>query len=85
MDALLRLESVSKSFGALKAVDGLCVSLQTGEALGILGPNGAGKSTLFNLIAGPMRPDAGRIFYDGNDITTQPAGERCRRSSMATW
>jgi branched-chain amino acid transport system ATP-binding protein len=78
MDALLRLESVSKSFGALKAVDGLCVSVQAGEALGILGPNGAGKSTLFNLIAGHMRPDAGRIFYDGNDITTQPAFERCR-------
>ena len=78
MDALLRLESVSKSFGALKAVDGLCVSVQTGEALGILGPNGAGKSTLFNLIAGHMRPDAGRIFYDGNDITTRPAAERCR-------
>jgi branched-chain amino acid transport system ATP-binding protein len=78
MDALLRLESVSKSFGALKAVDGLCVSVQAGEALGILGPNGAGKSTLFNLIAGHMRPDAGRIFYDGNDITTRPAAERCR-------
>ena len=78
MDALLRLENVSKSFGALKAVDGLSVSLQTGEALGILGPNGAGKSTLFNLIAGHMRPDAGRILYDGNDITTQPAAERCR-------
>lgn len=78
MDALLRLENVSKSFGALKAVDGLSVSLQTGEALGILGPNGAGKSTLFNLIAGHMRPDAGRILYDGNDITTRPAAERCR-------
>lgn len=78
MGALLKLENVTKSFGALKAVDGLSISLQTGEALGILGPNGAGKSTLFNLIAGHMTPDAGRVLYDGDDITAQPAAERCR-------
>jgi branched-chain amino acid transport system ATP-binding protein len=78
MAALLRLENVTKSFGALKAVDGLSFSLQAGEALGILGPNGAGKSTLFNLIAGHMMPDTGRILYEGEDITTRPAAERCR-------
>ncbi|MGZ5908002.1 MAG: ABC transporter ATP-binding protein [Reyranella sp.] len=75
---LLRLEEVSKSFGALKVVDGLSVSLEVGEALGILGPNGAGKSTVFNLIAGHLAPDTGRIVYDGHDITTRPAAERCR-------
>jgi branched-chain amino acid transport system ATP-binding protein len=76
--ALLRLDNVTKSFGALKAVDGLSVSLGMGEALGILGPNGAGKSTLFNLITGHLRPDAGRILYEGHDITRKPAAERCR-------
>jgi branched-chain amino acid transport system ATP-binding protein len=78
MGALLKLEEVSKSFGALKVVDGLSVSLQAGEALGVLGPNGAGKSTVFNLIAGHLEPDAGRILYDGHDITTLPAAKRCR-------
>ena len=78
MGELLRLEGITRSFGALKAVDGLSLSLQESEALGILGPNGAGKSTLFNLIAGHITPDAGRIVYDGNDITAMPAAERCR-------
>jgi len=78
MGELLRLEGITRSFGALKAVDGLSLSLQEGEALGILGPNGAGKSTLFNLVAGHLTPDAGRIVYDGNDITAMPAAERCR-------
>ena len=78
MAALLALEQVSKSFGALRAVDGLTASLRAGEALGILGPNGAGKSTLFNLIAGEMTPDSGRILYDGEDITARSAADRCR-------
>jgi branched-chain amino acid transport system ATP-binding protein len=79
MAALLALENVTKSFGALKAVDGLSVSLMAGEALGILGPNGAGKSTLFNLVTGHLKPDTGRILYAGEDITATPAAERCRR------
>src|SRR5206468_9527766 len=76
--ALLRLEEVSKSFGALKVVDRLSLSLHPGEALGVLGPNGAGKSTVFNLIAGLLAPDAGRIVYNEQDITAMPAAGRCR-------
>ena len=78
MGALLALEEVSRSFGALRAVNRLSLALQEGEALGILGPNGAGKSTLFNLITGHLRPDAGRVLYDGRDITRLPTAERCR-------
>ena len=48
------------------------------EALGILGPNGAGKSTLFNLVTGHLKPDAGRVLYEGEDITLKPAAARCR-------
>ncbi|TIM17370.1 MAG: ATP-binding cassette domain-containing protein, partial [Mesorhizobium sp.] len=51
---ILRLENVSKSFGALKVADSVTVSVPRGEALGIIGPNGAGKSTLFNLITGNL-------------------------------
>ena len=76
--ALLRLEEVSKSFAALKVIDRLSFSLHPGEALGVLGPNGAGKSTVFNLIAGHLAPDSGRIVYDGQDITAMPAAARCR-------
>jgi branched-chain amino acid transport system ATP-binding protein len=52
--------------------------LAEGEALGIVGPNGAGKSTLFNLIAGALPPDAGRIVFAGRDITGVPPQARCR-------
>jgi branched-chain amino acid transport system ATP-binding protein len=79
MPPLIRLDQVSKSFGALTVIDGLSLALDQGEALGIIGPNGAGKSTMFNLIAGDLSPDAGRIFFAGSDITGEPAHARCRR------
>ena len=75
--SLLALESVSKSYGALKVTDDVSVTVERGELLGILGPNGAGKTTLFNLISGDVLPDAGRIVYAGKDITRVPAFRRC--------
>jgi branched-chain amino acid transport system ATP-binding protein len=78
MAALLALEDVSKSFGALKVTDRVSISLDDKEALGILGPNGAGKTTLFNLISGDLQPDAGRVWLEGRDITGLPAHRRCR-------
>jgi branched-chain amino acid transport system ATP-binding protein len=75
---LLRLDAVSKSFGALKVIDRLSLALAEGEALGILGPNGAGKSTMFNLITGDLRPDEGQVHFSRRNITRLPAHERCR-------
>ncbi|MBB5754915.1 ABC transporter ATP-binding protein [Prosthecomicrobium pneumaticum] len=75
---ILRLENVSKSFGALKVTDAVSVDVPRGEALGIIGPNGAGKSTLFNLITGNLLPNAGRIEFLGRDVTRTPAMERVR-------
>lgn len=75
---LLQLEHVSKRYGALQVTNDLSFSLAAGEALGILGPNGAGKSTMFNLITGDVRPDQGRILFEGQDITRHPASRRCR-------
>jgi branched-chain amino acid transport system ATP-binding protein len=75
---LLTLHGVSKSFGALKVTDNISLSVIEGETLGILGPNGAGKTTLFNLISGDLRCDAGRLDYDGLDITTLRPHQRCR-------
>jgi branched-chain amino acid transport system ATP-binding protein len=78
MVMILRLENVSKSFGALKVAESLTVAVPRGEALGIIGPNGAGKSTLFNLIAGNVLADGGRIEFLGRDVTRAPAMARVR-------
>jgi branched-chain amino acid transport system ATP-binding protein len=75
---LLALQSVSKSFGAVKVTDSISLSVTEGQTLGILGPNGAGKTTLFNLISGDVRCDGGTVHYDGRDITTLKAHQRCR-------
>ncbi|BBE74404.1 ABC transporter ATP-binding protein [Oharaeibacter diazotrophicus] len=75
---ILRLDDVSKSFGALKVTDGVSVEVPRGEALGVIGPNGAGKSTLFNLITGNMLANGGRIEFLGRDVTRVAAMERVR-------
>jgi branched-chain amino acid transport system ATP-binding protein len=78
MGPLLRVEGVSRNFGALRAVDALSFEVGENESLGILGPNGAGKSTLFNLISGEIRPSAGTIRLRGRELTHLPSYERCR-------
>jgi branched-chain amino acid transport system ATP-binding protein len=75
---LLALHSVSKAYGALKVTDNISLSVDEGMTLGILGPNGAGKTTLFNLISGDVRCDAGRVEYEGRDITALKPHQRCR-------
>ncbi|MCX5478700.1 ABC transporter ATP-binding protein [Kaistia geumhonensis] len=75
---ILSLDSVSKSFGALKVADGVTFAVPKGEALGIIGPNGAGKSTLFNLITGNLLASGGHITFEGRDVTRLPAMERVR-------
>jgi branched-chain amino acid transport system ATP-binding protein len=75
---LLALHRVSKSYGALKVTDGISLAVNAGETLGILGPNGAGKTTLFNLISGDVRCDAGRVEYEGRDVTRLAPHQRCR-------
>jgi branched-chain amino acid transport system ATP-binding protein len=59
-------------------IDDLSINVSEGEALGIVGPNGAGKTTWFNLITGAVRADAGKVLFDGRDITHLPRHERCR-------
>ena len=68
-DGLLELERVSVEFGALRAVDGVSLSVRAGERRAIIGPNGAGKTTLFNAIAGEQRASAGAVLFAGRDIT----------------
>ena len=67
--AVLAVDSLTKSFGGITAVDDITFDLRDGEILGVIGPNGAGKTTLFDLISGFLSPDSGRISLDGRDIT----------------
>ena len=65
-DEVLRVEKVSKSFGAVEALKGIDMTLKKGEVLGLLGDNGAGKSTLMKIICGFEKPDTGRMFLRGD-------------------
>jgi branched-chain amino acid transport system permease protein len=75
---VLSIESVSKSYGGLVAVDQVSLTLATGEILGLIGPNGSGKTTLLGCIAGTHAPTDGRIRIDDTDITARPAHEVAR-------
>jgi branched-chain amino acid transport system ATP-binding protein len=83
-DALV-LASVSRVFGALRAVDDVSFSVAAGEKAAILGSNGAGKTTLFNAITGDFPPTAGRIHFFGEDITELPPHERIRKGLRRTY
>jgi len=69
MSAALILDGVSKSFGALRASDNVCMTIQTNDCHAVIGPNGAGKTTLIGQITGEIHPDAGNIRFFGEDIT----------------
>ena len=84
-DPPLRVERVSRSFGGLRAVDGISFDVEAGERLAVLGPNGAGKSTLFNVICGDLLPDSGRILLNGEDVTSLALHHRVRRGLGRTY
>jgi branched-chain amino acid transport system ATP-binding protein len=69
---LLTLQQVTRRFGGLVAVDAVDLAVEQGGVTAIIGPNGAGKTTLFHMISGFQTPNAGRIMFDGNDITGLP-------------
>lgn len=75
-DPLLRVDSLSKSFGALKATDDVSLTLIPGEIHALIGPNGAGKSTLIKQIAGGLNPDSGQVWFDGADVTASNTAQR---------
>jgi branched-chain amino acid transport system ATP-binding protein len=81
----LAVKGLSKSFGAVRAVDNVTFEVAGGEFLALIGPNGAGKSTCFNIINGQLPPDAGEVRFDDSDIARLPPREICRRGIGRTF
>ena len=85
MTAALATEGLNKSFGSLVVASDIAFSLPKGERYALIGPNGAGKTTLINLLTGMLKPDAGQILLDGDDISAQPPAARVRRGLVRTF
>jgi branched-chain amino acid transport system ATP-binding protein len=83
--SLLEVDNASKRFGSLRAVDGVSMSVESGELRAIIGPNGAGKTTFFNLLSGLFRPTSGRVMFAGEDITRLRPDQRVSRGIARTF
>ena len=84
-DAVIDVQNVSKRFGGLRAVNDCSLRVERGSITGLIGPNGAGKSTLFNLVAGNIVPDSGRIIFDGQDVTGLKPHQLFHRGMLRTF
>ena len=78
-EPVLRIENLAKNFGGLRVTDDVTLDVMPGELHAIIGPNGAGKTTLINQVSGLLPPDAGRILFAGEDMTTMPVDQRAQR------
>jgi branched-chain amino acid transport system ATP-binding protein len=85
MPPCLELRDLSRAFGALRAVNGVNLTIQQGERRALIGPNGAGKTTLFNLISGEVRATGGSIRFMGSDVTTLAPHQRAARGIARTF
>ncbi|MGO2242452.1 MAG: ABC transporter ATP-binding protein [Halomonas sp.] len=85
MTPLIEVQRVNKAFGGLQVINDCSIQVEKGSITGMIGPNGAGKSTLFNLIAGSLSPDSGRVLLDGEDITALSADQRFHKGLLRTF
>ena len=83
--SLLVVDGLSRSFGGVKAAQGVSFTIAGGELVALIGPNGAGKSTIFNMVGGQLKPDAGRILLAGEDVTFLPPRARWRKGVGRTF
>lgn len=81
----LEVQNATKRFGSLIAVNNLSIGIEKGKITGLIGPNGAGKTTLFNVITGGLKPDSGKVFFRGEDITNLKPYQVARRGIGRTW
>jgi len=83
--SILRLEGIAKSFGGVMAIRDVSMEIPRGKLLGIIGPNGAGKTTLFNVINGYLKPDKGRVVFEGSDVRYLKPHDLCRQGIARTF
>jgi len=83
--AMLSLEDIVVRFGGITALGGVSLAVGRGEICGLIGPNGAGKTTLFDVVSGVRRPDRGRVFMDGDDISSLGPPQRCWKGLRRTF
>ena len=76
---ILKADNIQKMYGSRKVVKGISLEVSQGEIVGLLGPNGAGKTTSFYMIVGMIKPNAGHIYLDNNEITQNPMYKRARK------
>lgn len=84
MTAVLAAEGLTKRFGGVVAVDDVSLTIEPGEIVGVIGPNGAGKSTLFGMLAGHLKPSAGRVLLAGRDMTRRRPHAVCKAGLART-
>ena len=85
MAPILETRALTRTFGALRAVDGVNLAVEPGELRAIIGPNGAGKTSFFHLISGVIRPTEGQVWWRGENISALTAPDRCRRGMSRTF
>ncbi|MCL7941663.1 ABC transporter ATP-binding protein [Halomonas sp. ATCH28] len=85
MAAIIDVQHVHKAFGGLRVINDCSIQVEQGSITGLIGPNGAGKSTLFNIIAGALPLDSGRVLLDGEEITNRPANELFHKGLLRTF
>src|SRR5258708_13326608 len=84
-DLLLQTDALRKEFGGLVAVNDIDFTIPRGSIVSLIGPNGAGKTTFFNMITGVYKPTAGRVVFDGGDISGRPPHQVTQRGTGRTF
>lgn len=82
---MISVKNLVKTFGGITAVDGCTLDIPKGSITGLIGPNGAGKTTLFNIIAGFLKPDSGKVYLDGEDVTGHPPHKLFHKGLVRTF
>ena len=82
---ILKVKNLTKNFGGLAAVSNCSLNIKKGSITGIIGPNGSGKSTLFNLIAGNLKPNSGKVYFNNEDITAIPSYDLFSKGILRTF
>jgi len=82
---ILQINKISKYFGGLAAVSDCSLNIKKGSITGVIGPNGSGKTTLFNLIAGNLKPNSGKVMFDNEEITSIPSYELFSKGLLRTF